>query len=279
MVARLKRVAKRFGDRAVLDDVSLEIYRGDRIGLLGANGAGKSTLLRLIAGTESPTSGIVTLGVNVRPRYFAQESTETLDPEHTVLEEVLSDRPLLPEQIRSYLGRFLFSGEDVFKRVSMLSGGERQRLSLAKLLLDEPNLLLLDEPTNHLDIPAREALEAALRGFPGTMIIATHDRYLLERIATRILTVESQRIVDFHGTYHELRERKNRESAKRSRSGPVTKPKKAGPAAKPAKPTFEEVAAKIASAETDLNDAAGWLSDPDLYRDPERAKVMRARYE
>jgi ATP-binding cassette subfamily F protein 3 len=279
MVARLKRVAKRFGDRAVLDDASLEIYRGDRIGLLGANGAGKSTLLRLIAGTESPTSGIVTLGVNVRPRYFAQESTETLDPEHTVLEEILSDRPMLPEQIRSYLGRFLFSGEDVFKRVSMLSGGERQRLSLAKLLLDDPNLLLLDEPTNHLDIPAREALEAALRDFPGTMIIATHDRYLLERIATRILTVENQRIVDFHGTYHELRERKSRESAKRSRTGAVAKPKKAGPAAKPAKPTFEEVAAKIAAAETDLSDAAGWLSDPDLYRDPERAKIMRARYE
>jgi ATP-binding cassette, subfamily F, member 3 len=280
MVARLKRVAKKFDDRVVLDDVSLEVYRGDRIGLLGANGAGKSTLLRLIAGTESPTSGIVTLGVNVRPRYFAQESTETLDPEHTVLEEILSDRPMLPEQVRSYLGRFLFSGEDVFKRVSMLSGGERQRLSLAKLLLDDPNLLLLDEPTNHLDIPAREALEAALRDFPGTMIIATHDRYLLERTATRILTVEDQGIADFHGTYHELRARKAKESARRpARSDPAGRSKKIAPSAKPAKPTFEEVAAKIAAAETELNDAAGWLSDPDLYRDPQRAKAMRTRYD
>jgi ATP-binding cassette subfamily F protein 3 len=279
IVARLKRVAKRFDDRAVLDDVSLEVYRGDRIGLLGANGAGKSTLLRLLAGTEAPTSGTVTPGVNVRPRYFAQESTDTLDPERTVLEEILGDRPMLPEQVRTYLGRFLFSGDDVFKRVGMLSGGERQRLSLAKLLLDDPNLLLLDEPTNHLDIPAREALEAALRDFPGTMIIATHDRYLLERIATRILTVEARGIADFHGTYHDLRERRARERARRpGRTEPAAKPKKPGPA-KPAKPTFEDIAAKIAATETDLKDAAGWLSDPDLYRDPQRAKAMRTRYD
>jgi ATP-binding cassette subfamily F protein 3 len=280
MVARLRHVAKRFGDRAVLDDVSLEVYRGDRIGLLGPNGAGKSTLLRLVAGTESPTSGIVTLGVNVQPRYFAQESTDTLDTENTVLEEILSDRPMLPEQVRAYLGRFLFSGEDVLKRVGMLSGGERQRVSLAKLLLDDPNLLLLDEPTNHLDIPAREALEAALRDFPGTMIIATHDRYLLERIATRIVTVEERGITDFQGTYHELRERRARESGKlRPQTSTSRGRKKAARAAVAAKPTFDDVAAKIAAAEADLNDAAGWLGDPDLYRDPKRAKAMRARYE
>jgi ATP-binding cassette subfamily F protein 3 len=282
IVARLRRVVKRFGDRAVLDDVDLEIYRGERIGLLGPNGAGKSTLLRLVAGTESPTSGIVTLGANVRPRYFAQESTDALDTEHTVLEEILSDRPMLPEQIRTYLGRFLFSGDDVFKRVGMLSGGERQRLSLAKLLLDEPNLLLLDEPTNHLDIPAREALEAALRDFPGTMIIATHDRYLLERIATRILTVEDRGIADFQGTYHELRARRARDAAQRTSRAEPSMPKsgkKAGRAGDAGKPSFDDVAAKIAAAEVDLKEAAGWLGDPDLYRDPERARAMQVKYE
>jgi ATP-binding cassette subfamily F protein 3 len=301
MVARLKNVAKRFEDNGasggasgaddrpggveVLSGVSLEIYRGERIGLLGPNGAGKSTLLRLIAGLDSPTSGIVTLGAGVRPRYFAQESAEVLDPANTVLDEILADRPMTPEQVRTYLGRFLFSGEDVFKRVGMLSGGERQRLSLARLLLDEPNLLLLDEPTNHLDIPSREALEAALREFPGTIIVATHDRYLLERLATRILTVGDRDVADFRGTYHELRERRERGPATRPGSaqrqaGPGTKrPKKRPAAVRPATPTFDEVAAQIAVAERERDEAGAWLGDPELYRHPERAKAMRRRYE
>ena len=301
MVARLKNVAKRFEDNGasggaggaddrpggveVLSGVSLEIYRGERIGLLGPNGAGKSTLLRLIAGLDSPTSGIVTLGAGVRPRYFAQESAEVLDPANTVLDEILADRPMTPEQVRTYLGRFLFSGEDVFKRVGMLSGGERQRLSLARLLLDEPNLLLLDEPTNHLDIPSREALEAALREFPGTIIVATHDRYLLERLATRILTVGDRDVADFRGTYHELRERRERGAATRPGSAqrqaaPGTKrPKKRPAAVRPATPTFDEVAAQIAVAERERDEAGAWLGDPELYRDPERAKAMRMRYE
>ena len=305
IVARLKKVTKRFedptasaaaesdahGPRAdgpevggieVLSEVNLEIYRGERVGMLGPNGAGKSTLLRLIAGLDSPTSGIVTLGTGVRPRYFAQESTQVLDPANSVLDEILSDRPLAPEQVRAHLGRFLFSGEEVFKRVGMLSGGERQRLSLAKLLLDEPNLLLLDEPTNHLDIPAREALEAALREFPGTMIVATHDRYLLERLTTRILTVEDRGIADFAGTYREMRERRARAEAAgsrrpESRTGRTTRKGAAG--TPPAAPTFDEVAGQIAAAERERDEAAAWLGDPDLYRDPARAKAMRLRYE
>ena len=282
MVARLKHVRKAFEGHEVLAGVTLEIHRGDRIGLLGPNGAGKSTLLRMVAGLESPTSGIVTLGAGVQPRYFAQESTQSLDVDSTVLEEVLGNRPMLPEQIRTYLGRFLFTGEDVFKRIGMLSGGERQRLLLATLLLDEPNLLLLDEPTNHLDITSREALEAALQEFPGTMIVATHDRYLLERLATRILTVDDRDVSDFKGTYHELRERRAREAAPgatRPRTRAAKSSKKGSAAAQPAKPTFDQIAAQIATAEADLKDAAGWLGDPDLYRDPERAKAMRLRYE
>jgi ATP-binding cassette subfamily F protein 3 len=282
MTARLKHVTKRFEGGGngieVLSDVNLEVYRNERIGLLGPNGAGKSTLLRLIAGLESPTSGIVTLGSGVHPRYFAQESTEALDPKNTVLDEILADRPMLPEQVRTYLGRFLFTGDEVFKRVAMLSGGERQRLSLAKLLLDEPNLLLLDEPTNHLDIPSREALEAALREFTGTMIVATHDRYLLERLATRILTVGDRGVADFRGTYHELRERRAKEVA---RPGPSRSraTKRSKTPVEPATPTFDEVAAQITAAERERDEAGTWLGDPDLYRDPERAKAMRLRYE
>jgi len=283
MVARLKNVSKRFEDE-VLSGVSLEFYRGERIGLLGPNGAGKSTLLRLIGGLESPTSGIVTLGAGVSPRYFAQESTEALDSENSVLDEILADRTLLPEQVRTYLGRFLFTGEDAFKRVAMLSGGERQRLSLAKLLLDEPNLLLLDEPTNHLDIPSREALEAALREFPGTMIVATHDRYLLERLATRILIVGDRGVADFRGTYHELRERRARSvtpqpGGRRTGQAGQRATKRSRTPAQPAAPTFDEVAAQIAAAERERDEVGAWLGDPELYRDPERAKAMRRRYE
>jgi ATP-binding cassette subfamily F protein 3 len=279
-VAALRSVSKRFGELEVLRDVDLQIYREERIGLLGPNGAGKSTLLRLIAGLETPTGGRVTLGTNVRVAYFAQEPTTALDPEHSVLEEILGDRQMTPEAVRAYLGRFLFSGDDVYKKVSMLSGGERQRLSLAKLLLDEPNALLLDEPTNHLDIPAREALEAALREFPGTMVVATHDRYLLERLATRILTVHDQGVTDFQGTYHELRARRARETAVKHPAGrrPGTT-ERTRRETKPASPTFDQVAGEIAAAERALEDAGRELSDPELYRDAVRVREVRARYD
>lgn len=278
-VATLRRVSKRFDDVDVLHDVDLQIFRGERIGLLGPNGAGKSTLLRLIAGLEMPTGGRVTLGTNVRVAYFAQEPTTSLDPDNSVLDEILGDRQMTPEAVRSYLARFLFSGDDVYKRISMLSGGERQRLSLAKLLLDEPNALLLDEPTNHLDIPAREALEAALRDFAGTIVVATHDRYLLERLATRILTVDDQGISDFHGTYHELRARRTREAAVKQATARAKAPERVRREAKSPGPTFEQVAGEIAAAERALEDAGRQLSDPELYRDAGRVRDVRARYD
>ena len=279
LVARLKHMVKQFDGAEILSGVGLEIHRGERIGLLGPNGAGKTTLLRIIAGLESPTSGQATLGVGVQARYFAQESTEAFDPASTVLDEILADRPLSPEQVRTFLGRFLFSGEEVFKRIEMLSGGERQRLNLARLLLDEPNLLLLDEPTNHLDIPSREALEAALREFPGTIVVATHDRYLLERLATRILTVEGRGVSDFRGTYHELRERRARDVGAKPKPPAARSSRKKAAPSRAADPTFDDVAIEIAATERERDDAGRWLADPDLYRDPERAKAMRLRYE
>lgn len=279
-VAALRGVSKRFGELEVLRDLDLQIFRGERIGLLGPNGAGKSTLLRLLAGLEEPSAGRVTRGVSVRVAYFAQEPTAALDPEHSVLEELLGDRQLTLEEARTYLGRFLFRGDDVYKKVSMLSGGERQRLSLAKLLLDEPNALLLDEPTNHLDIPAREALEAALRDFAGTIVVATHDRYLLERLATRILTVHDQGISDFHGTYHELRARRVRDAAVKPAAGRrAVRAERARRETRPSGPTFDQVAGEIAVAERALEDAGRQLSDPELYRDAERVRDARARYD
>ena len=283
-VATLRGVSKRFDDLEVLRAVDLQIFRGERIGLLGPNGAGKSTLLLLIAGLESPTAGRVTLGTNVRIAYFAQEPTASLDPDDSVLDEILGDRQMTPEAVRTYLGRFLFSGDDVYKKVSMLSGGERQRLSLAKLLLEEPNVLLLDEPTNHLDIPAREALEAALRDFAGTIVVATHDRYLLERLATRILTVNDQSISDFHGTYHELRAHRVREAASKQAAAKQAAVRASTPArgrrrAQSAEPTFDQVAGEITAAERALEDAGRQLSDPELYRDAARVREVRAHFE
>ena len=278
-VATLRGVSKSFDDLEVLRDVDLQIFRGELIGLLGPNGAGKSTLLRLIAGLENPTSGRVALGTNVRVAYFAQEPTTSLDPDNSVLDEILGDRQMTPGAVRTYLGRFLFSGDEVYKKVSMLSGGERQRLSLAKLLLDGPNALLLDEPTNHLDIPAREALEAALRDFAGTIVVATHDRYLLERLATRILTVHDQGISDFHGTYRELRARPSREAAVKQTAPRAKPPERGRREAKLLSPTFDQVAGEIAAAERALEDAGRQLSDPELYRDADRVKDVRARYD
>ena len=292
VMARLHRVGKRYGDVEVFSGVSLEIYRGERIGLRGFNGAGKSTLMKLIAGVEPPSTGHLTLGTGVRARYFSQESTDDLDPNRTGLDEILAGRSMTPEQARTYLGRFLFSGEEVFKRVAMLSGGERQRLNLARLLLGKTNLLLLDEPTNHLDIPSREALETALQDFPGTVMVATHDRYLMERLATRILTVQDRTVRDFHGTYREWRERSTKEAAQRavpsrtrlrakepmlSRAAFGPRPSSRPP--RPAGLTFDEVAEQIAAVERELEEVGARLSDPELYRDAEHVKSMRVRYE
>jgi ATP-binding cassette subfamily F protein 3 len=163
----------------------------------------------------------------------------------------------------------------------MLSGGERQRLSLATLLLDRPNVLLLDEPTNHLDIPSREALEAALIDYPGTLLVATHDRYLLERLVTRILMVADRKVIDFRGTYGELRAKRSpavRRAVEQRRHPPVPRRQEGRRTKSPAQ-TFEQLAAQIATVERELADAGRQLGDPELYRDGERTKAARAKYE
>jgi ATP-binding cassette subfamily F protein 3 len=202
-VITLSRMQRSYAERTVLEDVSLVIERGERVALIGPNGAGKSTLLRVLAGRDRPTRGSASLGVGVRPAYFAQDQAEHLDPSNTVFEEVYSAAPASwdIQAVRDLLGRFLFSGEDQFKSVATLSGGERSRVALAKLLLRPNNLLLLDEPTNHLDIATRERLEETLGGYSGTLIVATHDRYLVNRLATRVIEVASGGVVSYPGGY------------------------------------------------------------------------------
>jgi len=194
----------------------IELRRTDCAALIGPNGAGKSTFLKTILGQLEPLAGEVILGASLHVGYFAQ-AHEGLDPEKTVLDEILAQAPgMLPYQGRDYLGKYLFSGDDAFKRVSMLSGGERGRLALAKLALQDTNLLLLDEPTNHLDIPAQEVLQSVLDTYKGTILLVSHDRYLVDALATQILEIdpdESQMIV-FNGTYSQMKEAREQESAK-----------------------------------------------------------------
>ncbi len=194
----------------------IELRRLDCAALIGPNGAGKSTFLKMILGQLQPLAGEVALGASLHVGYFAQ-AHEGLDPQKTVLDEILAQSPgMLPYQGRDYLGKYLFSGDDVFKKVSMLSGGERGRLALAKLALQDTNLLLLDEPTNHLDIPSQEILQSVLDAYQGTILLVTHDRYLVDALATQIWEInpdESQMTV-FNGTYSQMKEEREREASR-----------------------------------------------------------------
>ena len=181
----------------------LTIERGDRVAILGANGSGKSTLLRMIIGLEKPEDGIASIGKhNVIPGYFEQNQAEALDLEKTVIETIHDEVPdWKNEEVRTLLGRFLFSDDTVFKKVKALSGGEKARVALAKMLLTPANLLILDEPTNHLDIPAKEMLEQALQNYDGSVIIVSHDRYFISQVANKIVEIKEGELVVYPGDY------------------------------------------------------------------------------
>lgn len=186
-ILRCKNVGKAFGEKAIFKALNFEVYRRDVVGIIGANGTGKTTLFRMILGEESATEGEMWVGPTLKFGYYTQE-LEGLNPDNEIIDEIWELRPQQTQgEIRSFLGRFLFSGDDVFKRIGNLSGGEQSRVLLAKLLLANANVLLLDEPTNHLDIPAREALETALAEYSATLFIISHDRYLLNNLATKLL--------------------------------------------------------------------------------------------
>ena len=209
MVLELKHARKAYGALTVFDNLSLHIERGDRIALVGPNGAGKSTLMRLLSGEEAPDAGERHAGHQVVPEYFAQDEATRLEPTLTVYETLSSGSPMhMVPAIRNILGGFLFSGDDVYKKAGVLSGGERTRLAVARMLLRPSNLLLLDEPTNHLDLDSKDVLLDALVDYGGTLIFVSHDRYFVERLATRIIEVGHGRAESFPGTYQEFLWRK-----------------------------------------------------------------------
>ena len=197
------------GIKRVLDNVEFTIERGDRIALVGVNGAGKSTLLRMLAGLEKPTGGSIKLGHNVVADYFAQDQYKVLKPEAQMLDDITGSNPRVDVvTLRSLLGCFMFTGDDVFKRLGVLSGGERNRYALAKMLVSPANFLLLDEPTNHLDMRAKDVLLEAVHNFSGTVLFVSHDRYFIDGLATRVFEVEERRVHIYPGNYEDYMHRK-----------------------------------------------------------------------
>lgn len=297
----LRDVRKSYGDNVVFDGVDLEIARGDRVAFVGRNGAGKSTLMKIIAGRTEIDRGERKLGNNVEVEYFGQDPAQGLDFSNTVLRELDSVSPDdMRPRLRSILGSFLFSGDDVEKRVSVLSGGEKSRLTFAKMLLRPANFLLLDEPTNHLDVTSREVLEDALSVYTGTLCFVSHDRAFMDRIATKVLEVDGGKLRTYHGDYSDYlwtKERRRREAAAEpqeagrgpgprdpsTRGGPKTKDQKRREAQERQKRASTKrgmkekrraVLDEITRSEKRLEEIEIALADPTLYSDGERVKSL-----
>jgi ATP-binding cassette subfamily F protein 3 len=320
MVLDLKEAKKAYGDKIVLDKVNLHIERGDRIALVGHNGAGKSTLMRMLSGEEAPDIGTRTEGHQVIAQYFAQDEATRLDPTLTVYETLSSGSPdtMIPA-IRNILGGFLFSGDDVYKKAAVLSGGERTRLAVARMLLRPSNTLLLDEPTNHLDIDSKEVLLNALEDYGGTLIFVSHDRYFVERLATKIVEVGGGRALLYPGKYVDYLWSKSQigsqvqgfkgfkgstvQDGSKPSKAPPTQPKAAKVDHAEARQARErakagnierrkrerayqaltkrvaELEARIAAAEQTIKDVEQQMAAPEFYADHEAAKSALARHQ
>ncbi|HEX7541299.1 MAG TPA: ABC-F family ATP-binding cassette domain-containing protein [Anaerolineales bacterium] len=272
LVLRTSELRVGYPGRMLFATPDIVLRRGDCAALIGPNGAGKTTFLKTVLGQLEPLEGEVKLGASLNIGYFAQ-AHEGLNPENTLVQEIDLVMPhWLPGQIREYLGKYLFSGDDAFKKVSVLSGGERGRLALAKLALQDTNLLLLDEPTNHLDIPSQEVLEAVLDDYGGTILLVTHDRYLIDALGTQIWEIEpdESQLTIFEGTYSQRREERERLAVLRTAEAartvaPRAARRSADPAAKEERrriARLQELENQIAALEVQMAELGRKLESP-----------------
>jgi ATP-binding cassette, subfamily F, member 3 len=309
----LRHVSKSYGSLRVFNDVNLHIERGDRIALIGPNGAGKSTMMRMLSGVEAPDSGARTEGHQLVMQYFAQDEATRLDPTLTVYQTLAGEAPIhMVPQIRNILGGFLFSGDDVDKPVRVLSGGERTRLAVARMLLRPSNTLLLDEPTNHLDLDSKDVLLDALEDFGGTLVFVSHDRYFVDKLATRVVDIGQGQALLYPGNYEEfLWSRKQREAAvpaavaapAQKRTEPVRSNGKPAAAATAPQPSYderkrqeaearkvrkaadsrrrriEELESRIAEREEAIKEIEASMSSPGFYEDRDAAKPLIDRHQ
>ena len=292
IVLELQGLTRSYGSHVVLNKVDLTVEKGERIALVGHNGAGKSTLMAVLAGGEYQEGSLI-IGHNVVADYFAQDQANVLDGDKTAYDELYSDCPFaMVPRLRDILGAFLFSGDDIHKKVGVLSGGERNRLALAKMLLRPSNLLLMDEPTNHLDLFSKEVLLDALKGFDGTVVFVSHDRYFVNGLANRVVEVGDGKLTDYYGDYEYYLEKKegvatqgqgSRVKGQKPVSSPAPCPLPIAPAVKDREEQKrrkreeqarekqqQAIEQQIAAVEKQIADLEAEMNGPGFFDDPER---------
>lgn len=286
-VLQVRDVSMGYGNRILFKDLNLDIYREEKVALIGANGIGKSTLFKIIMNEIIPLSGSVTLGTNVNVSYFHQEQ-KTLNLDNTIIDEILdSNKHLTQTQIRSMLGAFLFEDEEVFKKISTLSGGERARVAILKLILSNANFLLLDEPTNHLDIDSKEVLEEALSSYTGTIFTISHDRYFLNTVVDKILVLDENGITEYLGNYDYymfkkrqvqemslIQEEDKEEKTKTQLKEEKRKEREQREAEKKNRAKRQNIEKEIETTESKIEELDILLCQEEVYSNPERAKEV-----
>jgi len=287
IVLEIKDLGHSYGRQPIFRHLELTVTRGEKVALVGANGCGKSTVLKAVAGDLQPTYGSIKIGSRVKIGYFSQEH-ETLDRRNTVLREIMYSFNKGEEESRNLLSSFLFRGDEVDKQIDDLSGGERSRLALLKLLLTGANFLILDEPTNHLDIPAKEVVEDYLSGFPGTVLVVSHDRYFMDNVVERVLEMADGQLTDYLGNYSYYRfkkkeaegvEAKERESARQSAARPVNPDKEREKALRKITRQIGECEKRLEELETAKEAVAQKLNDPAVYGADGPARDILAEFQ
>jgi ATP-binding cassette subfamily F protein 3 len=285
----VENLEKSFGDLKLLNEINFNVYRGERVGLIGANGIGKTTLFKIILGQLEKDGGSIEIGHHVMPGYFDQEM-DKLNLENTVIDEIWDDNPNMDHlQIRTVLSQFLFVGDDIFKYIEDLSGGEKGRISLLKLMLSKANFLLMDEPTNHLDIDSKEILEDALLEYAGTVFVISHDRYFLNRVTNKILELSKDGIKEYVGNYNYYLEKKNEifyddedeveEKTKTQVKIDKKKEKQLLIGERNKRKEILELEEEISLFEDNLEELDLKFSDPNLYNNPEEIVELTRKRE